>query len=91
MDNTILVDKERPEDSSLGVDTMWGSGEIRHDFLGNYRLGFLHFKITCEFFFKKEFLKYFCNFTGVWSEIFEGLIGFYSISSESESCLGGSE
>ena len=27
MDDTILVDEERAENSALGVDAMWGSGE----------------------------------------------------------------
>lgn len=31
MDDAILVDEERSEDSSLGIDAMWGSGESRHD------------------------------------------------------------
>ncbi len=31
MDDTVLVDEERSEDSALGIDTMWGSGEIGHE------------------------------------------------------------
>jgi hypothetical protein len=30
MDDTIFVDEEGSEDSSLGIDAMWGSSEVGH-------------------------------------------------------------